>query len=242
MNFFPQISLRLPIENIRNSEEFLGFENGDLDFPQHEHKDLKRSDPHAVTKKPPTQKIIVESLEEPEFSSEEQQQPYRETITSSSSRKSHQIQEPKQNIKIEQPQPFYRNHKPSYEETKRSSSSSSSSVNSSPNNNNYDKVLLTLQDQYIPTLPKIIITASASVSDASGKKLNYSVGSVIGTNVKIPPPSYDEYKEDDVGLDPFFLDVPKIKPRRIKRDLKLINLNISNRNQRLVKMKKMKII
>lgn len=95
------------------------------------------------------------------------------------------------------------------------------STNSNNNyaNNNYDKVLLTLQDQYIPTLPKVIITASASVSDASGKKLNYSVGNVIGSNAKMAPITYDEYKEDDVVLDPFFLDVPKIHPnnRRVSR-------------------------
>lgn len=83
------------------------------------------------------------------------------------------------------------------------------------------QVLLTPQNRFIPTLPKVIITASASVSDGSGKKLNYSVGSVIGdtTKIRAPPSTYDEYKEDDVVLDPFFLDVPKINPRG-KRDLK----------------------
>lgn len=110
----------------------------------------------------------------------------------------------------------------------RSSSVSSSAYNGGGNNNNadngpnnFDKVLLTPQDQYIHTLPKVIITASASVSDGSGKKLNYSVGNVIGPNVKLPPLTYDEYREDDVGLDPFFLDVPKIAPRRIRRSVKV---------------------
>lgn len=107
---------------------------------------------------------------------------------------------------------------------------SSSAYNGGGNNNNnnadngpnnFDKVLLTPQDQYIHTLPKVIITASASVSDGSGKKLNYSVGNVIGPNVKLPPLTYDEYREDDVGLDPFFLDVPKIAPRRIRRSVKV---------------------
>lgn len=76
------------------------------------------------------------------------------------------------------------------------------------------------RDQYIPTLPKVIITASASVSDGSGKKLNYSVGNVLASNIKLPPIAYDEYREDDVSLDPFFLDVPKISPRREKRTIK----------------------
>lgn len=102
-------------------------------------------------------------------------------------------------------------------------------------NNNYDKVLLTPQDQYISALPKVIITASASVSDGSGKKLNYSVGHVIGPNIKIPPPTYDEYKEDDVVLDPFFLDVLKIKPRRnSKRDIQ----SPSSHQSKVVKKKR----
>lgn len=95
---------------------------------------------------------------------------------------------------------------------------SSSSINSNlkkTHSQAYDRVLLTPQDRYISSLPKVVISASASVSDGSGKKLNYSIGS----NVKIPPPSYDDYREGDVILDPFFLDVPKIKPR-IKRSAK----------------------
>lgn len=79
--------------------------------------------------------------------------------------------------------------------------------------NSYDKQLLIQQEQYKPTLPKVIITASASVSDANGKKLNYSLGNVIGQGLKIAPPTYDDYKEDDVILDPFFLDVPKLNSR-----------------------------
>lgn len=76
----------------------------------------------------------------------------------------------------------------------------------------FDKTLLIPQERYKSTLPKIIITASASVS-ANGKKLNYSLGNVLGqgAELKIPPPSYDDYKEEDVVLDPFFQDVPKIK-------------------------------
>lgn len=76
----------------------------------------------------------------------------------------------------------------------------------------FDKTLLIPQERYKSTLPKIIITASASVS-ANGKKLNYSLGNVLGqgAELKIPPPTYDDYKEEDVVLDPFFQDVPKIK-------------------------------
>lgn len=33
-----------------------------------------------------------------------------------------------------------------------------------------------------------------------------------------PPHSYDEYKDEDVGLDPFYHDVPKIKKARSKRE------------------------
>lgn len=76
----------------------------------------------------------------------------------------------------------------------------------------FDKTLLIPQERYKSSLPKIIITASASVS-ANGKKLNYSLGNVLGqgAELKIPPPTYDDYKEEDVVLDPFFQDVPKIK-------------------------------
>lgn len=80
----------------------------------------------------------------------------------------------------------------------------------------YDKTLLIPQERYKSTLPKIIITASASVS-ANGKKLNYSLGNVLsqsqGAELKIPPHSYDDYKEEDVVLDPFFQDVPKINKK-----------------------------
>lgn len=94
-------------------------------------------------------------------------------------------------------------------------------ANRGESSTNYDKVLLTPQEQYIPTLPKVIITASASVTDASGKKLNYSVGNVIASPNARLPPIYDEYREDDVSLDPFFLDVPRLKilPRRNKRNI-----------------------
>lgn len=120
-----------------------------------------------------------------------------------------------------------------------------SSSSGSSNGSNYDKVLLTPQDQFIPTLPKIIITASASVSDGSGKKLNYSVGNVIASNIKLPPLTYDEYREDDVGLDPFFLDVPKIAPRRIRRNTLEIAERPKLRSRRgpslVIKKKKRKI-
>ncbi|XP_017784296.1 PREDICTED: uncharacterized protein LOC108567978 [Nicrophorus vespilloides] len=63
--------------------------------------------------------------------------------------------------------------------------------------------------------PRIVISASASVSDASGRKFNYSLGTIGDSKFfGQPPPSYDEYKEDDVGLDPFYHDVPKLGRRK----------------------------
>lgn len=67
--------------------------------------------------------------------------------------------------------------------------------------------------------PRIIISASASVSDNSGRRLNYSLGT-IGTAHLLgpsPPVNYDDYKEGDDILDPFYHDVPKIKSSRQKR-------------------------
>ncbi|GLV41956.1 uncharacterized protein CBL_00418 [Carabus blaptoides fortunei] len=68
--------------------------------------------------------------------------------------------------------------------------------------------------------PRIIVSASASVSDDSGRRLNYSLGT-IGTSHIIgkAPRSYDDYKEDDVGLDPFYHDVPKVNKPRQKREV-----------------------
>lgn len=215
----PKISLRLPIEHNPNQPQFLALASADADFPQLEHKDTKRSDPHAhgsttrsTTKKPTTSSPSKYPPNE-----------YRETISrSSSSRRSSDNSNdsaksetsPQKTIVVAastiQPRVT----------TTTTRSSRTRSQNHQQNHqqlsprHNYDRVLLTPQDQYLSTLPKVIITASASVSDASGKKLNYSVGNVIGPNIKIPPPNYDEYKEEDVSTDPFFLDVPKIKPRR----------------------------
>lgn len=66
--------------------------------------------------------------------------------------------------------------------------------------------------------PRIVISASASVSDATGRRLNYSLGTIGGTSEVFDPspPSYDDYKEEDVSSDPFYHDVPKVKAR-IKR-------------------------
>lgn len=72
--------------------------------------------------------------------------------------------------------------------------------------------------------PRVIISASASVSDATGKRLNYSLGT-IGTShiIGTAPASYDDYRESDVVLDPFYHDVPKIsstsKKGRHKRNI-----------------------
>lgn len=67
--------------------------------------------------------------------------------------------------------------------------------------------------------PRIIISASASVSDNSGRRLNYSLGTIGATHLLgSSPSSYDDYKEEDVALDPFYLDVPKVKNSRHKRE------------------------
>ncbi|XP_066158139.1 uncharacterized protein [Euwallacea fornicatus] len=72
-----------------------------------------------------------------------------------------------------------------------------------------------------PSPPRIIISASASVSDASGRRLNYSLGTIGAAQIlDNPPTSYDEYKDTDVGLDPFYHDVPKIKRKRRSIDNK----------------------
>lgn len=67
--------------------------------------------------------------------------------------------------------------------------------------------------------PRVIISASASVSDATGRRLNYSLGTIEASHLLgTPPHSYDEYKESDVVLDPFYYDVPKVgKKSRSKR-------------------------
>lgn len=167
--------MRLPIDDKGSHKEILGFDSLDDDYPHEEHKELKRSDSHAITSQ-----------------------------TTNSFAKNNRSNE-------------------TNNENERSAAAAVTNTRNAINEKHigggtYDKVLLTPQDQYIPTLPKVIISASASVTDASGKKLNYSVGNVIASNIKLPPLTYDEYREDDVSLDPFFIDVPKIAPRRGKRN------------------------
>ncbi|KOB62608.1 Uncharacterized protein OBRU01_25057, partial [Operophtera brumata] len=65
--------------------------------------------------------------------------------------------------------------------------------------------------------PRVIVTASASVSDSNGKRLNYTVGNVVSAVKPIVPINYDDYKESDLLFDPFFLDVPKLQKRRKTR-------------------------
>ncbi|XP_063361174.1 mucin-5AC-like [Cydia amplana] len=65
--------------------------------------------------------------------------------------------------------------------------------------------------------PRVIVTASASVSDSNGKRLNYTVGNVVSAVKPIVPINYDDYKESDLIFDPFFLDVPKLQKRRKTR-------------------------
>ncbi|XP_049866519.1 mucin-5AC-like isoform X2 [Pectinophora gossypiella] len=72
--------------------------------------------------------------------------------------------------------------------------------------------------------PRVIVTASASVSDSNGKRLNYTVGNVVSAVKPIVAINYDDYKESDLIFDPFFLDVPKLQKRRKTR---------SNKNRRI---------
>lgn len=68
--------------------------------------------------------------------------------------------------------------------------------------------------------PRVIVTASASVSDSNGKRLNYTVGNVVTAVKPIVAINYDDYKESDLLFDPFFLDVPKLQKRRKTRSSK----------------------
>lgn len=54
--------------------------------------------------------------------------------------------------------------------------------------------------------------------------MNYSLGTIgAGQILEDPPNSYDDYKETDVALDPFYHDVPKLKrSRRRKRDVDVL--------------------
>lgn len=78
----------------------------------------------------------------------------------------------------------------------------------------------TVKEKPIPkpkSPPRVIVTASASVSDSNGKKLNYTVGNVVSAVKPIVHINYDDYKESDLIFDPFFLDVPKLQSRRKTR-------------------------
>lgn len=161
--------MRLPIDETRPHKDILVLEPLNGEYPQIEHKELKRSDSEAIA--------------------------------------------------MHTKQSFQQNQRPNTTSTITDTALSNENNEKNNSGNTYHKILLTPQDQYIRSLPKVIISASASVTDASGKKLNYSVGNVIASNIKLPPSTYDEYHEEDVSLDPFFIDVPKIAPRRSKRDV-----------------------
>jgi hypothetical protein len=211
-----QITLKLPFENQRIQKEItLPLIPNEEDFSPHnsEHKELKRSDPHFHTHKQTSTVHTSSTSQQPlviHKSSVADEDNFRIDLNENSSKNV--------NFTLENVDAIYRN-------SSHNSNSHNSYLNSRNNNNNsnssnsfYDKVLLEPQELYRKSLPKVVISlsASASVSDSNGKKLNLSVANVLASNPKIPPLTYDEYKEDDVILDPFFLDVPKIKPR-IKR-------------------------
>lgn len=191
-----QITLRLPIDNNNPHKDILEFDSLIEDYPAEEHRELKRSDAHVgMTKNVSATNYGYNGGSTIKNHTNSNQNKKINIPAIDTSNEHHRFVPAKRYQQQEPEQQFLLNTK-------------------------YDKVLLTPQDQYIPTLPKVIITASASVTDASGKKLNYSVGNVIASsNIKLPPSTYDEYHEDDVNLDPFFLDVPKILPRRNKQNL-----------------------
>lgn len=71
--------------------------------------------------------------------------------------------------------------------------------------------------------PKVIVTTSTSIRDNNGRTINYSINSSSSSSnsspvtTSSPRNGYDEYKEDDVLSDPFFLDVPKVGGGRRRR-------------------------
>ncbi|XP_038108267.1 myb-like protein Q [Culex quinquefasciatus] len=76
-----------------------------------------------------------------------------------------------------------------------------------------------------PQAPKVIVTTSTSIRDNNGRTINYSINSSSSSSnsnsspvtTSSPRRGYDEYKEDDVLSDPFFLDVPKVGGGRRRR-------------------------
>lgn len=82
--------------------------------------------------------------------------------------------------------------------------------------------------------PRVIVSASASVSDSNGKKLNYTVGNVVHAVKPIVSVNYDDFKESDVILDPFFLDVPRLKKKRTKRSVKAKDVHVVTKRQTII--------
>lgn len=207
-----QIALRLPIEENRPH-----FDSLDEIYPSDDHKDLKQAEIHPQSRRT-THIISAQDALNYGFKNTAVNNERNHNHSNNSSRnsngksttynaynaQSHQDDYPNQNYRQFQHSQHQHQQQQQHQHQQRLQQSNQRGEAS---NTNYDKILLTPQDQYIKTLPKVIITASASVTDATGKKLNYSVGTV-----KLPP-AYDEYREDDVSLDPFFLDVPKLLPR-----------------------------
>ncbi|XP_055537557.1 mucin-2-like isoform X2 [Wyeomyia smithii] len=120
--------------------------------------------------------------------------------------------------------------------------SSTSSYNRGRTDRVYDKRPSTTgssvsqrRPSYFARTPKVIVTTSTSIRDNNGRTINYSVSSsdpsapsttassqpVARSKVVGAVRSYDEYKDDDVLTDPFFLDVPRVPgggTGRSKRD------------------------
>lgn len=236
-----QISLHLPYENLRNKKG-LPFEPTGEELEFHpEHKDLKRSDPqyngdNAQNIDSEQRNIIQINHETDTIEDADLIDDTEENDNEDVEDEDDNVEEEEENadeeetalmeevVKSDENTNYNINNANKYNLTRHienninNYNNSNSKISHNNINNNNNKVLLTPQDRYIPNLPKVIISASASVSASSAsvsvKKLNLSVGNVLATNSnhpKTPPTSYDDYKEDDVLLDPFFIDVPKIQ-------------------------------
>lgn len=219
---------------MREQKDLLGFEDVAESFitPQ-ERKDAKRSDPGDQARfnvhgrrNGTASTLAIKSLQEEEAEEEEEDVGYVDDVGGQDgvtggdedgvedvSRGQNRSKDNAASHNLKKYSTTYSNAPPAPEVVSNKDKVDGGSVGvAAKGQQKYDKTLLIQQERYKSTLPKIIITASASVSDASGKKLNYSLGNVLGQGkeLKIPPPTYDDYKEEDVVLDPFFQDVPKI--------------------------------
>lgn len=207
----------MPSRSLREQKDLLGFEDvvaESFSTPQ-ERKDSKRSDPgtggFTAAGNQATRNATTEGYED-EVAAEEGEEENEENEPAVAIQEDNEQSGSQKKDNLKKYSTTFSQQKNQAEQQQQQKKKAAAVVVESKGPRSYDKTLLIPQERYKSTLPKIIITASASVS-ANGKKLNYSLGNVLGqgAELKIPPPTYDDYKEEDVVLDPFFQDVPKIK-------------------------------